>query len=160
MPRGIPNTRAKTEKTQRRRKRGGTVVSGIKLAVSEDALDRDNFEYRYINDTPGRIEAMTEHDDWDLVNDPNKAVKDDSTNEGSKVSVVVGKGEYGNAQRAYLARKPKEFYKEDQAEKSKALDRTMAGIKQGVPQGEAAGDLGQSSYVPSGGINIDDGRRK
>lgn len=160
MPRGIPNTRAQTEKTQRRRKRGGTVITGVKLAVSEDALDRDKFEYRFINDTPGRIEAMTKHDDWDLVDDPNKAVKDDGTNEGAKVSVVVGKGEHGNAQRAYLARKPKAYYKEDQVGKSKSLDRTMAGIKQGVPQGEASGDLNQTSYVPSGGINIDEGRRK
>lgn len=154
----MADTRATTEKQARRRQRGSTVFHGQKLTVSEAFLDRKNFEYRWINDDGGRIDQMTQADDWDLVADPSKTGKADADGLGSKVSKVVGRGEAGQAMRAYLARKPKAFYAEDQAEKRQSIKQTMDAIKHGVPKVDGAPQLGATAYIPGGptGISIKD----
>jgi hypothetical protein len=144
-------TRAEQEKTQRRRQRGNTVLMGQKLGVRPDLLDPD-FQYRWINDNGQRLEALTVDDDYDLVRDPSKELKDDNTNEGALVSKVVGTTENNQPIRAYLARKPKRYYDADQKEKQTVLDRQMADIKRGKPS-EAA-QMGGNDYVPQGGISI------
>lgn len=141
--------RALQEKTERRRQRGDNIVKGQKLTVSESYLDRTNYEYRWINDNGGRIDQMTKDDDWDLVPDPSKAGKPDSDDVGSMISKVVGRSDIGIPMRAYLARKPKGFYEEDQRDKRESIDKTMAAIKSGTPQTEAQ-PLGQHGYVPNG----------
>jgi hypothetical protein len=150
-------TRADQEKVTRRRQRGSTVLPGLKLSVNEKLLDRENFTYRWINDNGGRIEQLTRDDDYDLVRDPSKEVKDDNGNEGALISKVVGTTENNQPIRAYLARKPKPFYDADQKEKAKVLDAQMADIKRGKPS-EAA-QMAGNDYVPQGGISIDEGRR-
>jgi hypothetical protein len=147
-------TRADQEKTERRRQRGNTVLPGLKLSVREELLDRKNFTYRWINDNGGRIEDLTVADDYDLVRDPKKEIKDDNGNEGALVSKIVGTTENNQPIRAFLARKPKQFYDADHKEKMAALDRQMADIKRGRPQ--EAQQLGTNSYVPQGGISIKD----
>lgn len=159
MPRGIPNARAQETTQERRRKRGSTVNAGKRLTVNEELLDREKYHYRFLNDDGGRIAHMTQNDDYELVIDPTKKTKEDSTDLGSAVSVVVGKDGNGNPQRAYLARKLKTYYDEDQREKSRDLDETMNGIRRGVPQGQGAGDLQSKSYTPTGGININEGSK-
>lgn len=154
-------TRADEVRKERRRKRGSTIITGQKLGVNEALLDRKNFEYRWINDKPGRINAMTTDDDWDLVTDPSKAVKGDGTNEGGLVSINVGAGENNQPLKAYLARKAKDLYAEDQDEKRENLDRMMGAIKRGKQEGPEAHELaGHRSYVPEGGITIQDDRRR
>lgn len=154
----MPDNRATVEKQERRRQRGSTVVHGQKLTVNEAFMDRKNFEYRWINDDGGRIEQMTQADDWDLVIDPLKAAKADSDGLGAAVSKVVGRSEGGQAMRAYLAKKPKHFYAEDQAEKRKSIKQTMDAIKGGNPAISGAPQLGATAYVPGGasGISIKD----
>lgn len=155
----MTENRAAEVKAERRRRRNTTVLTGQKLGVDESLLDRKNFEYRWINDKAGRISAMTKNDDWDLMVDPSKKVKDDATNEGALISIDVGYGENNQPMKAYLARKPKDFYREDQAAKAADLDRTMEAIKRGKPQTAEAQELGNKSYVPEGGISIREGRR-
>jgi hypothetical protein len=150
-------TRADQEKTERRRQRGNTVLPGLKLSVREELLDRKNFTYRWINDNGGRIEDLTVADDYDLVRDPKKEIKDDNGNEGALVSKVVGTTENNQPIRAFLARKPKPLYDEDQRDKRAVLDRQMADIKRGKPSEASA--IGDNTYVPQGGININEGRR-
>lgn len=152
-------TRADEVKSERRRQRGPTVLTGQKLGVSEAFLDRNKFEYRWLNDDGGRIEQMTTADDWDLVEDPKKVGKEDADGLGTKISKVVGRGESG-AMRAYLARKPKVYYDEDQREKRASIKETMDAIKRGTPSTEAT-PLGDSGYIPDGGsgISIKDGRQ-
>lgn len=154
----MPDNRATTEKLERRRQRGSTVVHGQKLGVNEAFLDRGNFEYRWINDDGGRIETMTQGDDWDLVADPKKVGKPDADGLGAMISKVVGRGESGQAMRAYLAKKPKKFYVEDQAEKRHSIKQTMDAIRSGAPQVSGAPQLGATAYVPGGptGISIKD----
>lgn len=156
----MPRLRAAQEQSERRRRRGTGALSGLKLAVNEDALDRKNFEYRFVNDRPGRIAQLTQNDDYDIVTDPSKEAKPDSTNEGTGISVYVGGGENGQPMRGYLLRKPKKYYQEDQAEKQALIDEQLKAIKRGAPQvqGQDARDLAQVSYVPEGGISIRDHR--
>jgi hypothetical protein len=156
----MTDARATQEKTERRRQRGSNVLSGLKLGVDPKFLDSKNFEYRWINDNGGRIDQLTRADDWDLVPDPSKKGKPDADGEGSMISKVVGRGESGQPMRAYLARKPKAFYEEDQADKRASIDKTMESIKRGTPQTEAPA-LGQSGYVPGGpgGIQINNSRQ-
>lgn len=146
-------TRADKTQSERRRRRGDTVLMGTKLGVNPDFLD-PNFKYRWINDDGIRVEQLTVHDDWDLVDDPKKVGKADADGLGSKIAKAVNRG----GGRAYLARKPRKFYDEDQAEKRRGLDATMDSIKRGIPQtdGGAAALSQNVAYVPNGpsGISI------
>lgn len=160
MPRGIPNARATEEQSERRRRRGSTVATAVRLGVNEKLLDHKKYQYRWINDDAARIHMMTKSDDYDLVIDPEKATKEDSTDLGSAVSVVTGRDKNGNPQRSYLARKLREYYEADQRAKFADLDETMKGIKRGKPQGEEAAALAGTSYVPDTGININEGSRR
>lgn len=152
-------TRAEKVARERRKKRGGlNALAGQKLSVREEFLDRANFEYRWINDDGGRIESLTEMDDWDLVTDPERKGKEDVDRMSSFVSKIVGKNDAGHPIKAYLARKPKDFYQEDQADKQVLLDKKIDDIRRGIPQGEGA-QLGAHAYVPEGSISIRDGRK-
>lgn len=152
--------RPRKEETQERRRRRNSLdgSAGMKLAVDERFLDRKNFEYRWINDDGARIHAKTVQDDWDFVSDPAKEGKADADGLGSIVSKVVGKNANGQPLHAYLARKPKHYYDEDQAEKRRAIEDGMKSIKSGTPQGDGS-QLGSNAYTPEGGISIQDGRR-
>lgn len=146
--------RAEQVRKSRRHERGATVHTGMKMAVDESKLDLKNYVYRHVNDTPGRIQAMTEGGEWDVVEDPNKQIKSDATGEGTSVSVVVGTAAGGAPVRSVLLREPRWIYDEDQKAKAKNLDKTMAAIKRGKPETadrEITGDVG---YVPDGAISI------
>lgn len=136
------------QEQQRRRKRGGVV--GQRLGVSMSQLDLEKFKYRWINDDPVRLFEKTKEDDWDIVRQSGGVVKDDATDLGNAVSVVVGVAPDGSALRAYLCRKPIGYYQEDQRMKSEELDKQLADLKRGVGRnGDALGD-----YVPNDGISI------
>ena len=142
-----PKPRAE-QHAERRRKRG--TVYGSRLGVSDSLLDFDNFAYRWINDTPGgaRIFDKTQNDDWDFVTQDGGVLKTDATD--AAVSVVVGTSPDGSALRAYLCRKPKKYYDEDQAEKSEELDRQP----QQMRMGNAPDGTSQADYVPHSGISL------
>lgn len=146
-----PN-RAEEEKGERRRKRGSLQHTGVKLAVPEEHLDRANYEYRWINDDGARMAAMTQHDDWDIVHDPSKKVKDNATGEGTGISIIVGKREDGRPMRAFLARKRKDFYQDDQREKGERIMQTEQAIKDGkLHEASAdAAELTTHGYTPEG----------
>lgn len=139
--------RSERREQERRRRKDGIQAEG-RLGLNPDLLDLDRFAYRWINDQPGRLISKTKHDDWDMV--PDTGEKEDNTDLGSKVSIVVGTMPDGSPKRAYLCRKPKTFYHEDKAEEQAALDRQLAEMRRG---NDRFGNS-QSDYVPSSGINI------
>ncbi len=146
--------RADEVRRTRRHERGATVHTGMKLTVDETKLNRKDYVHRFVNDEPGRIQAMTQGGEWDVVEDPGRTIKSDSIGEGTSVSVNVGVGAGGAPKRAVLLRKPKWIHDEDKKAKMADLDKTMSAIKQGKPKSadpEVTGDLG---YVPEGGISI------
>lgn len=148
------NQRATQEKQQRRRRRADLdAMTGKRLAVDTSKLD-PGYEYRWINDDPGRVHQLTKNDDWDIVEDA--SIKPDADGEGSAVSTIVGTNANGQGKRAFLARKPKEFYKEDHAAKMAQLDETDGAIRQGkFAQHDAeAQSMAGHAYVPEGGISM------
>lgn len=147
MQQNTTQRESKGETERKRRRKRGSGVTGQRLGVNSNLLDHSKFVYRWINDDPARIYAMTNEDDWDLVKDP--SVKDDNTDLGSAVSIVVGTNAEGKGKRAYLCQKLKTFFDEDQAAKQADLDEQLDQLMRGNSRsGEAQGD-----YVPSSGIN-------
>lgn len=149
-PRKDVNEEAAVERgRQRRKKRDGGVI-GRRLGVNENILDFNKFVYRWINDRPGRLIAMTKSDDWDFVTNDGGVLKEDSADLGDVVSQIVGTAPDGSSLRAYLARKPKTFWEEDQAEKQAELDEQLNQLRRGNDKSGAA----QSDYIPNSGIRI------
>ena len=134
---------------QRRRKRSDSgELTGRRLGVLKSRLDFERFKYRWINDNEARFMAKTKEDDWSLV--PNDGVKEDSADLGTAVSQIVGSKPDGSALRAYLCRKPKKWYEDDQAEKQAELDEQLSQIRRGNDRNGAS----QSDYIPNAGIKI------
>lgn len=138
----MPKQQDKRE-TQRRRRATGAVNQTLgKLGVNPDLLDHSQFAYRWFNDTQnGRLTMKTTHDDWDIVKDP--SVKEDNTDLGSAVSIVVGANKDGSPLRAYLCRKPKTYFDEDKAEAQKRLDEQLEQLSRGRDRTGGS----QSDYV-------------
>lgn len=147
--------RAEQVQQQRRRRRdnlGGTMK---KLAIHGD-LDRENYEYRWINSD--RIYRMTAEDDWDIVTKAGEGVSlanPAETELGACVSRgLAGKDDQGEQRRVYLCRKPKELFVQDRAEKQRKLDELDAAIRGGGfdPTGEMR-KAGGEFYTPGGRRN-------
>lgn len=136
---------------RRRRAADGATTGGKNLGVRSDAIDTERYAYRWINDDPARIFAKTRNDDWDLVTNDGEAVKEDASDLGNAVSVVVGTTKTGESLRAYLCRKPRAWYEEDQRQKQTELAEQVAQLRRG---NDVAGKP-QSDYVPSGGIRLE-----
>ena len=137
-----PSVRAEaTKATRRRRDTGG--LAGLKLHVPEE-LKEPGFEYRWINDDGRRIQGKTVDDDWDVVKTP--AIE--GQGEGTPVQRLVGKGEAGQPLRAFLCRKPIEFYKEDKAKEQRRIKEQEDAMKRGtLPTPE--GLKGPTTYIPN-----------
>ena len=136
-------TRTNQTKTERRRRAGMGLERSLKLHVPEDKKD-PNFEYRWINDTPGRIEAKTVHDDWDVVE------KDRDGNPWTERR-PVGPGPDGRPIYGVLCQKRKEYYQDDQAEKMKAIKAQEDAMRVGPPpSSQGLGAEPATTYVPGG----------
>jgi len=133
---------------RRRRVDGQTL--GKRLAVNTSSLDFTKFAYRFINDAPARLFQKTQQDNWNLVTADGKEIKEDSTDLGAAISVVVGTKVDGSPMRSFLCRKPRKFYEEDEKTKAEDLDEQLSQLRRG---NSAAGEL-QGDYATSGGIKI------
>jgi hypothetical protein len=146
--------RTEEQRAQRRRRADTTHEGTGRLSVREDLLDRKKFTYRWINDTAGRIEAMTKRDDWDIVTDPD--IKVDGKNEGAQVRELVGKHPDGSPQYSYLCKKPLDWHREDRAKKMREVNQLEADLKRGVSKGAGALSADNASaYIPAGGISLE-----
>ena len=136
--------RVEQTKTERRRRSGMGLDRTRKLYVPEAMKDK-NFEYRWINDVPGRIESKTIEDDWDVV-------MEQRNGEEIKVSRVVDTTRSGQSVRAYLCRKPKKLYDQDKAEEQKIITSQEEAMKTGPLPNPAEGGVTESktTYVPGG----------
>lgn len=121
-------SRADTVASNRRRKRGDAVLSGLKLHFDRSLFDEKKYVYRVINDDGRKIQLRTEQDDYELVDDPQKLLKPDGTDLGTKASIIVGRDENGHPMRGYLARKLKSYYDDDQRDKAEENMKTMTAI--------------------------------
>lgn len=145
---GRPRKEESARREHERRRRKDASQTAGRLGCDPSLLDHSRFAYRWINDQPGRIITKTKHDDWDMV--PQAGEKEDSTDLGAMVSVVVGTLPDGSPKRAYLCRKPKTFYEEDKAAEQAALDEQLQQLRRGNDKHGAS----QSDYVPTSGIRM------
>ena len=94
---------------------------------------RPGFARRWVNDEGNNLAARY-GDDWDHVEDPDS--KDEAA-DGKRIRRAVGTQRNGEPQYAYLMEKHEDWYKEDQAEKQRVIDKTEAAIKRGAVATEA-----------------------
>lgn len=138
-------SRVEEVQQRRRRREGMGPERNLKLAVP----DKDpNYEYRWVNNRPGRVHQLTKNDDWDVAPEQN------GPGLGTIGERTVDKT---TGEQAILLRKPKEFYDEDQREKEKLLKSRDDAMRRGPPTAPADGDGDDKTYVP-GGRNIVNGR--
>lgn len=129
-------TRAEQTRRERRMKPGATVNAGIKLSLDEDRLDRKTYDYRWVNDVPGRVKQL-EAMDWDVVKDDE--AKTDGTGAGTVPTVHGGIGDNGKPHGMVLMRKFKDWADEDRKRKRKPLDEMDEAIRRGTAH-KAAGE--------------------
>lgn len=141
--------RNKMEEQSERRRRTFAVQGRGRLGVDPALLDFHTYVYRWLNDEPGRLVMKTKHDDWTTV--PNAGEKEDSTDLGTMISIVVGTLPDGSPKRAYLCRKLKTYFDDDAAAAQAVLDKQLADLRRGLTR---AGES-QSDYVPTSGIRMD-----
>lgn len=142
--------RASEVRTERRRKPGSVVHTGIQLGVDKSKLDEDNYAYRLVNDANGRVQQL-EAQDWDIATEQGALIG--STGGGSVQSKHAGHIE-GKAFNAVLMRKPRAMHTEDQAAKQKPLDEMEEAIRRGQNHASAEPQLASGTYTPGGGNTL------
>jgi len=138
--------RAAEVKAARRRKPGSTVHAGLKLHVPDDMKD-PAYEYRWVNDVPGRVQALYAQD-WDKVE--STQIAEDGNGGGTIPTKFVG-NVGGAPTSAVLMRKRREFAEEDRRERFGALDETEKAIRRGT---ETKDPELSGAYTPNGSNNI------
>jgi hypothetical protein len=158
-PDRVRPARAEVEKETRRRRQD----MGLGRMRTLDVVgDKDpNFEYRWVNDEPGRMYQLTQADDWDVVQQGELGkVHEKDKGVGTGIERVVDKR---TGKRAVLLRKKKDYYIADKAKEQASIDETEQGIRQGATpaSGGAPGEAlsGPTAYVPAGGIVLRNGAK-
>lgn len=138
-----PSRPSRQDETRKRRRNRDLLgpERNLKLYVPPDQKD-PNFEYRWVNDRPGRVRQMTQYDDWDVVS----GIDPSSSAEGTVTTRIV---DSGAGEKGVLLRKPKEYYDEDRAEAEKALKARDDELRQGAST-SPEGLSGPQAYVPGG----------
>lgn len=128
------------EKAQRRRRNNGDLntMTVMRLGLPPEVMrDNADFDLRWVNDEGGRIQHLTQQDDYDVVEGV----------EGRQVGTTTE----GRPIVARLLRKPKEFAEEDRRAKLDVLNSQ----EKNALKGEGSGATASSSagiYAPSDNI--------
>ena len=130
--------------SQRRRRSDSAATAGLKLHVPEDMKD-DKFEYRWVNDKPGRIHQLTKQDDWDVVSTD----RPDQLTAAAEGSVMKRSVDKSTGDSAVLLRKPKDYFEADRREKQRPVDEIEKALRSG-PAPSSEGISGSEAYVPNG----------
>jgi hypothetical protein len=145
------SARVQEQRAQRRR-RDDQGPGRLRNLAIQGNID-PNYEYRFVNDDPGRLYQLTKQDDWDVVNGSDLEPDSKDRGIGSKVERVVDKR---TGKKAVLVRKLKEYYAADKRKEQAAIDATEAVLRRGATPGAKglSAEEGASAYVPMGGIQI------
>ena len=148
----VAPTRADEVRQVRRRKRGKTSHTGIKLSLNEDALDRKTYQYRFAADNGNRVQIL-EAQDWDVVSD--SSAKADSTGLGSVPTAHAGIDDTGKPYGHVLMKKRKDWFDSDKAEQQARLDKVDEAIRLGNTAGQGIELKGPGVYTPGGGNTLE-----
>lgn len=127
-------TRAEEIAAGRRRRSDSANIDGMFLRLGVDPTIKDpNYEYRWINDDKGRLQACTQQDDWDFVENHEAAMDDRNLSQSeSRIRRVVDKTASGEPMYAYYCRKYKPWYDADQSKISELAHSKRKQIIQDV----------------------------
>lgn len=144
----------------KRRQRGAVnaAEANLKLSIPEEEKD-PRFEYRWAVDTAGtgtRIHQLRSKD-WEVV--PARDADKDPRNIGLGTTVerFANTKTVQKPDKHILMRKPKEFYAEDKGREQAKIKADEDALRKGDvknPQGLS----GPGSYIPAGGMKIEQGR--
>lgn len=143
-------SRSDTVRQERRKKPGQTGNGNMKLAVDESKLDRETYQYRFVNDRDGRMQKLHAQD-WDVAPE---GAKEDTNSMGSVSSAHAGVDE-GKPFNTVLLRKRKDWFEEDQKEKQRPLDEMEEAIRRGSTEHKANELRGKGVYTPGGSNTIE-----
>ena len=125
---------------------------GVAPHIKEGDNSEENWAYYWANDDKGRVQYLTQQDDWDFVEDREANADPRNKGGGTRIERVVGRGRDGLPIRAVYLRKRREYYAHDQAIGFKRLDARASQLraKQGDGSGSdlMAGDPAHA-YIPS-----------
>ena len=122
-------TKITRETKQRAPERAKRVpVSGSRNILTVDNLD-PSYNYRWVNDTDGRIKRFTSGG-YEHVND-DVAVGDKTVDSAKGAASVISK-DVGAGVTAYLMRIKREWYEEDKAAKQRKVDEQEESMKRQV----------------------------
>jgi hypothetical protein len=144
--------RVKKKREARQKSKKAGSMSGLKLSVNMDALD-PRYKYRWVNDKPGRVQQKQAEaaygGDWEMVPNDDGGLSDGrNMEEGSVISRVVE----SDGSRAYLMRKPKELWEDDQAARLGKLEEQEKQMqREGVARGSDSllNEEAEASYRPA-----------
>lgn len=128
-------------KTTTKKRRIPLSESGQQRLQAPDGLDFTKFNYRWVNNAPGRIEAA-QAGGYQLVSEED--VKTVGADVGSSVSKVNNQA---TGQRSHLMRLPIALYKEDQ----EAKELANRAVDESINRQEFKGRKLEGAYVPEGG---------
>lgn len=134
----------------KRQQRGTAYTAGKNLSVDASKLD-PRYEYRWVNNenVSGRQAEATFLGDWEMVPNKNGDFKDGrNVEEKSTIARLVDKD---NGKRAYLMRKPKELYQDDQKAKLAPIQKQVSEMRRhGVAPSVKADEGAEASntYTP------------
>lgn len=144
---------------QRRRRNAGSLNRMAQFAldfIEPEDLDLENYVYRWISDTRGRIHMLTQMDDYDFVRPEElgasfQAEKNRLIGESDdRIRTVVDTDKSGQPVYAYYCKKPRAFWEADNQE---MVERREAMMESRVYRGEANADEetdDPTRYVPAG----------
>lgn len=114
------------------------------ILTIEDKYKREDFEYRWVNDTPGRIQMFQEAG-WEPVRDDEQVIEigDDSVGRESRKGSTVRKTVNENLE-TVLMKIPKDIYDEEQAVKQREVDKSEQAMKR--KELEKEGRYGEIRY--------------
>jgi len=121
--------RQDVERAERRRRHDTGIGRLDRLSVP-GKKDTQKYFYRWVVDQPGRVQMLTQQDDYDPVTyqELGATPGDKDANDGSVVTRV---GDKATGQRMVLLKKRRDYYEEDKRKEAAALDERMKMVKRG-----------------------------
>jgi hypothetical protein len=126
--------REEATRTERRRRKGSGIAPKLEIPAAVIKAHPD-MEFRYGRDDEGRIQQLTQNDDWDIVPDV--------------APLHAGTSRAGQPMKTHLLMKPKRFMDEDRAEKMARIDDTV-NAQLTRPEAAQAAEQGADMYAVPG----------
>jgi hypothetical protein len=148
------NVRQAEAKQERRRRVSDDPLDAVQLhlSVPSEQDDPEMWSYYWANDDKGRIQFLTERDDWEFCE--SRDADKDSRNKGGGTHIrrAVGKARDGSTLYAVRLRKRKDWHDADMAEHHRRLDERTNLLRRTQDDQSGRGILSgdpRHGYVPA-----------